>query len=262
MVTGEAVLIDIPPASLPIRAVARVIDTIAYVVLLVALLVVIFAQSLSASEASSATLALLSSVGCLLVIPVAIETLTRGRSLGKLICSLRVVRDDGGPIVFRHALVRGLVGFVEFFIAYGVPAVITSIASIRAKRLGDLAAGTYVVQENVRLTLSEPPQVPMRLERWARSCDIPALPDGVALATRQFLLRRGTLSPAARTRLCADLSAVVRPMVAPPPPRGTDDEEFLAAVLAERRRRDQDRITADDRLRERIVPLDELTGRR
>ncbi len=260
MVTGEAVLIDIPPASLPIRAVARIIDTIVYALLLIALIAGILAQSAAASEASSATLALLSSVGCLLVIPVAIETLTRGRSLGKLICSLRVVRDDGGPIVFRHALVRGLVGFVEFYVAYGIPAVITSIASIRAKRLGDLAAGTYVVQENVRLKMAAPPQVPLRLERWARSCDIPALPDGVALAVRQFLLRRGSLSPTARTRLCGDLFRVVGPMVAPPPPPGTGDEEFLAAVLAERRRRDQERLARDNRLRERVVPLDELTG--
>lgn len=262
MVTGEAVLIDVPPASVAIRAVARIIDTVLYLVLLFSCLIVVFAQAGSASEASSATLALLCTVGWLLAVPVAIETFTRGRSLGKLICSLRVVRDDSGPIVFRHALVRGLIGVVEFFVAYGIPAVISSIASVRAKRLGDLAAGTYVVQENVRLTLTAPPQVPMRLEQWASSCDIPALPDGVALAVRQFLLRRGTLSPAARARLCADLSAVVRPVVAPPPPLGTGDEEFLAAVLAERRRRDQERLARDNRLRERVVPLDELTGRR
>ena len=42
--------------------------------------------------------------------PVAMETLTRGRTLGKMALGLRVVRDDGGPITFRQALVRGLVG--------------------------------------------------------------------------------------------------------------------------------------------------------
>lgn len=261
MVTGEAVLIDIPPASLPIRVVARVIDTILYFLLLILLLVVVFAQSLDASEASTQTLALLSIVGCLLIVPVAVETLTRGRSLGKLICRLRVVRDDGGPIVFRHAFVRGLVGFVEFFLAYGVPAVVAAVVTTRVKRLGDLAAGTYVVQEDVRLRLAAPPQVPMRLQPWARSADISALPDGVALAVRQFLLRRQTLTPAARARLCADLAAVVRPSVAPPPPPGTYDEEFLAAVLAERRRRDQQRLTRDATLGARVVPVDELTGR-
>ena len=261
MVTGEAVLVDVPPASLPIRVVARAIDTILYLLLAVALLIVVFAQSSDASEASSETLALLSIVGCLLVVPVTVETLTRGRSLGKLICRLRVVRDDGGPIVFRHAFVRGLVGFVEFFVAYGVPAVIAAIATTRVKRLGDLAAGTYVVHEDVRLQLSPPPEVPLRLEAWAGSADIAALPDGVALAVRQFLLRRRTLTPAARERLCADLTSAVRPSVSPPPPAGTSDEEFLAAVLAERRRRDQQRLARDVRLRNRVVPVDELTGR-
>ncbi|WP_347813844.1 RDD family protein [Allobranchiibius sp. GilTou38] len=261
MVTGEAVLIDIPPASLPIRVVARVIDTVLYLLLLIALLVVVLAQSFDASAATTQTLALLSTVGCLLVVPVAVETLTRGRSLGKLICRLRVVRDDGGPIVFRHAFVRGLVGFVELFMAYGVPAVIAAVATTRVKRLGDLAAGTYVVQEDVRLRLAAPPEVPMRLERWARSTDISALPDGAALAVRQFLLRRRTLTPAARARLGADLTAAVRPSVAPPPPPGTSDEEFLAAVLAERRRRDQQRLARDARQRSRVVPVDELTGR-
>ncbi|MBO1755802.1 RDD family protein [Allobranchiibius sp. CTAmp26] len=261
MVTGEAVLIDIPPASLPIRAVARVIDTILYLLLVILLLVVVVAQSSDASVASSETLALISIVGSLLVVPVAVETLTRGRSLGKLICRLRVVRDDGGPIVFRHAFVRGLVGVVEFFVAYGIPAVIAAIATTRVKRLGDLAAGTYVVHEDVRLQLSAPPEVPWRLEPWARAADISALPDGVALAVRQFLLRRRTLTPAARARLSTELTAAVRPNVAPPPPPGTPDEDFLAAVLAERRRRDQQRLARDSRLRARVVPVDELTGR-
>ena len=45
--------------------------------------------------------------------PVALETLLRGRTLGKLALGLRVVRDDGGPVGFRQALVRGLAGVIE-----------------------------------------------------------------------------------------------------------------------------------------------------
>lgn len=262
VVTGEAVLIDIPPASLPIRAVARMLDMVIYIVAFIMLLFVVVAQSFAGSEASTATLLLLSLVACFVIAPVVIETLTKGRSVGKLVCKLRVVRDDGGPIVFRHALVRGLVGFVEFFVAYGVPAIIAAVATARVKRLGDLAAGTYVVQEDVRLRLPPPPSMPPRLARWAAVADIAALPDGVALAVRQFLLRRDTLTPPARARLCAELTAAVRPAVAPPPPAGTYDEDFLAAVLAERRRRDERRLVREAGVRHRVVPPDELTGRR
>ena len=46
----------------------------------------------------------------LLGYPVGIEMLTRGRSAGKALLGLRVVRDDGGPVRFRQALTRGLVG--------------------------------------------------------------------------------------------------------------------------------------------------------
>lgn len=262
IVTGEAVLIDIPPASLPIRAVARLLDMVIYVLAFVVLLFVVVAQSFAGSAASTATLLLLSLVACFVIAPVVIETLTKGRSVGKLVCKLRVVRDDGGPIVFRHALVRGLVGFVEFFVAYGVPAIIAAVATARVKRLGDLAAGTYVVQEDVRLRLPPPPSMPPQLAQWASAADIAALPDGVALAVRQFLLRRGTLTPPARSRLCTELTAAVRPAVAPPPPTGTYDEDFLAAVLAERRRRDERRLVREAGVRHRVVPPDELIGAR
>src|SRR5579862_2842350 len=79
--------------------------------------------------------------------PVVFETLSRGRTLGKLALGLRVVSDDGGPVRFRQALVRGLAGVVECWGVLGVPAVITSMLSARGKRLGDIFAGTFVLRE-------------------------------------------------------------------------------------------------------------------
>jgi len=64
------------------------------------------------------------------------------------------------------------------------------------------------------------------------------LPDGLALATRQFLGRAQTLHPASRARLGDELSGQIGRLVAPPPPPGTHPEMFLAAVLAERRDRE------------------------
>lgn len=79
--------------------------------------------------------------------PIACEALSRGRSLGKLALGLRVVADDGGPVRFRQALVRGLAGAIECWILFGLPALITSMLSERGKRLGDIFAGTFVVRE-------------------------------------------------------------------------------------------------------------------
>ena len=88
--------------------------------------------------------------------PVAFETLTRGRSLGKLALGLRVVRDDGGAARFRQALIRGLFEVVEIWILLGVPAIICSLLNSRGKRIGDLAAGTVVVRERTPKPRSSP----------------------------------------------------------------------------------------------------------
>ena len=79
--------------------------------------------------AGRARLVLVLVVALTVGVPVVVETLTRGRTLGKLAMGMRAVRDDGGPIRFRHALVRGLVGFVEIWVLLGVPALLCSLFS-------------------------------------------------------------------------------------------------------------------------------------
>ena len=49
---------------------------------------------------------------------------------------------------------RALIGFVEIYVFTGVPAFFSALMSSRGKRLGDYAAGTYVVRDRVRLRLS------------------------------------------------------------------------------------------------------------
>ena len=73
--------------------------------------------------------------------PTTVDTLTRGRSLGKLAMGIRIVRDDGGPLVFRQSLVRALVGIVELWLTFGTVALICSIVHPQGKRVGDILAG-------------------------------------------------------------------------------------------------------------------------
>jgi uncharacterized RDD family membrane protein YckC len=258
MITGEAVLIDVPSAPLPTRLLAAVIDWVGYILLLVGLVFLVTFASSGGSTATLNTLWLLSVIGCFLVVPVTVETLTRGRSLGKLVVKLRVVRDDGGPIVFRHALVRGLVGVVELPFLSGVPAVVASVSNARGKRLGDFAAGTYVVREQTGLKLSPPPPPPPYLRAWATGADLAPLPDGLALAIRQFLIRRASLTPAARSALTANLMQQVMPLVSPPPPAGTHPEDVLSAVLTARSDSESGRLAREQATRARLLPPDPL----
>ncbi|MFD5589786.1 RDD family protein [Streptomyces sp. NPDC127063] len=245
LVTGEAVALELRPARLPSRALAVVIDLIvaiaAYTVVTVALLVATASLDDAARTAVSIAAFLLVLVGA----PIAVETLSHGRSLGKLACGLRVVRDDGGPIRFRHALVRGAVGVVEILLTFGVVACIASLVSERGRRLGDVFAGTLVVRERVPQTRTGflPPPPPWLAGRFGQ-LDLSAVPDALWLAVRQYLSRMHQLDPQVGSdmaqRLAADLSA----RTGTPVPPGIPPAAYLAAVLQERQAREARRAFA------------------
>ena len=258
LVTGEAVALELPAAGIAMHALSGILDVaIALFTLMVGLFVVqILTQDTDAAMASVAMTVLL--VLIFVVLPTAMETLTRGRSVGKFATGLRTVRDDAGPIGFRQALTRALVGFVEIWVFLGMPALISGLVSGKGKRLGDHAAGTYVVRERVHLSLPPPPMMPPHLAAWAAGADIARLPDGTAMAVRQFLLRAPMLSPQSRATLGAQLYDEVVTYVAPQPPSGTHRELVLAAVIADRRRRDTIRLQRDAALRRRLIPADPI----
>jgi hypothetical protein len=170
--------------------------------------------------------------------PVATETLWRGRTLGKAAMGLRVVRDDGGPIRFRHAFVRGIVGLVvdRPGITYGLGALIPMVATGRRKRLGDMAAGTMVLQERVPGNLDAPVMMPPPLAGWAAGLDLNGVDDALALRIRHFLARAPQLLPEARAGLEHELVTEVIRRVGQPP-AGAPGWAVLTGILAERRRR-------------------------
>jgi hypothetical protein len=180
--------------------------------------------------------------------PIIWETATRGRSPGKFALGLRVVSDDGGPERFRQALVRGLATIVDFWLFpfIGVPALISSLLSVKGKRLGDIFAGTFVIQQ--RLPARRAPATsllaPPELVAWASGLEMSGLNDQTAAMARRYLSRLHELTPAARAELGERIAAAVRAQVSPPPPPGTPAPAYLAAVLAERHRREHARLMA------------------
>jgi uncharacterized RDD family membrane protein YckC len=239
LVTGEAVALDVRTAGVASRMIAAIVDGLIQLLLLTALFFLIGLFGGGGSEASGAALAIVSFVTAGLTYPVLFETLMRGRTPGKAIMGLRVVRDDAGPIGFRQAFVRGLIGFVVerpgFTFASG--AVISSVISERGKRLGDLLAGTVVIQERVTAPRPVAITMPPPLASWATTLDLSRLPDDLALSVRTFFTRSPSMTDAARAELGARLATAVASLVTPAAPSGTPEWAFLAAVLAERRRR-------------------------
>lgn len=258
VVTGEGVSVEVPVASVLSRIAARLIDLAITFVLAVVLFfgVSMLVGSMSDAVAQSASILLL--VGLTVVLPVLFEVITKGRSPGRYALGLCVVRDDGGPITLRHSVIRHLVGFVEFYLLQGAPAVVAAVVHPRAKRLGDMAAGTYAMSLRHELQVTAPPEAPPALEPWVRGTDIGPMSASLTIGVRQFLTRTGGLTPQARQHLGHDLCSQVLRHVSPPPPPGVHPEWILRAVLAERRRRDLDRLHAESARAHRLLPPDPL----
>jgi len=262
LVTGEAVALELPAAGIAMHALSGILDVALTLAALFAGLfaVTVLTQGADQAIASVATTVLV--VLVFVVLPTTLETLTRGRSVGKLATGLRTVRDDAGPIGFRQALTRALVGVVEIWMLMCVPVLISALVSTKGKRLGDHAAGTYVVRERVQLTLPAPPVMPPVLAGWAAGADIARLPDGLAMAVRQFLMRAPMLSAQSRATLGIQLYDEVVTHLAPQPPAGVHPELVLTAVIADRRRRDAIRLERDAALRRRLIPADPIDSLR
>lgn len=239
LVTGEAVALELRPAKLPSRVLAVLLDLAvsmtAYLIVTIGLL----AATAALDDAARIAVSIASFVLLLVGGPIAVETLSHGRSLGKLAFGLRVVRDDGGPIRFRHALVRGAIGVVEILMTFGIIACTASLVSARGRRLGDVFAGTLVVRERIPVghTAFVPPPPPWLAGRFS-GLDLSAVPDGLWLAIRQYLTRMRQLDPqvggAMAERLASDLAA----RTGAPAPQGVPAAAYLAAVVQERQARD------------------------
>lgn len=243
LVTGDAVVLDIAIAQLPVRAVSALID-IAVVMAAYLCSVVLWASTLGQfDDALTAAILIIFAVLLLVGYPVAMETLTRGRSLGKIAMGLRVVSDDGGPERFRQALFRALAGVVEIWALTGSPAVICSLVSARGKRLGDIFAGTVVISERAPV-MAPPPMMPPGLAWWASTLQLSGLRAESAELARQFLGRAAQLDPHTRQMMAYRISGDVLAHISPPPPPDAPPELVLAAVLAERHQRELARLQA------------------
>jgi uncharacterized RDD family membrane protein YckC len=241
VVTGDAVVLDVQIAQLPVRAVGALIDI---AVIIVGYLMGLWLYAVTLRQFDSAltgAFLIIFAVLALVGYPLTLETATRGRTIGKMVMGLRVVSDDGGPERFRQALFRALASVVEIWTLMGSPAVISSMLSPRAKRIGDIFAGTIVVSERGP-RIGPPPQMPPSLAWWASSLQLSGLDAGQAEVARQFLSRAPQLEPQLRQQMAYRIATDVVSRIAPPPPPGAPPQLVLAAVLAERHRRELARL--------------------
>jgi uncharacterized RDD family membrane protein YckC len=238
LMTGEAVGLDLRPTSFVLRGAGALVDVIVYLGVWIGGVLVVNSPALAGAldDAAVKAVTIASLVFCIVVLPTAVELLTHGKSLGRLMVGARIVRDDGGAIGFRHAFIRSLTGVLELFMSLGGIAALFGLLNGRTKRMGDILAGTYSQYERVQRREPEVFGVPVALVGWSRSADVARMPDGLARRIAQFLRQASGLTPDTRIRVAAQLANEAARFVSPLPQ--ADPELFLAAVAAVRRERE------------------------
>ena len=158
------------------------------------------------------------------------EVLSSGRTPGKRLNGLRVVRVGGFPVGFLSSAIRNTLRLVDFLPAAYLVGCIAILASKRNQRLGDIAAGTLVVRER-KATSTLPPPRPVDVKPAYPSWDVGTITAVELQTVRQFLDRRSSIDSQARSQLAQTLAERLRPKVggAPSELRG---EDFLEAIVA------------------------------
>jgi len=233
--TPEGVEIELTLAGLGSRFIAAVIDLTIRLLPLIALWVLLDPQR----RALGAALFALAEFGIQFFYNVLFEVLGGGRTPGKRWTGLRVVRGGGRPITFVRSALRNILRLIDILpIAYAIGMSSIFVTS-RNQRIGDLAAGTYVLRDRHgdRRSGEAPTPLPSFDIGPAVDWDVSAVSSSDVATVRAFLERRDTLDPTARASIAAELATRLRPRVGGAAEPA--NETFLALLVAAKAQRER-----------------------
>lgn len=159
------------------------------------------------------------------------ELTWQGQTPGKRFAKIRVIQDNGKPITLAQAVLRSLLRPIDDFFFLGVFFI---VLGPREKRIGDLVAGTLVVQE-YRPDAKKPLFVTEVASDLATTLPHISqinrlLPDEFAVI-REYLQRRTVMTARARADLSLDLARKIKALIQlEEMPEGLTAEQFLEAV--------------------------------
>lgn len=251
--TPENVAFGYQVAGIGSRFLASLVDTLIVgllqVVVLIVVLVILNATggNTLAGGFSMWFVAILSLVGAIFYwgYYVFFEMLWNGQSPGKRWVGLRVIRTDGTPITLSESLIRNLARLVDFLpAAYGV-GIVTMFIDRQSRRLGDLAAGTLVVQDHVSLSIQDlSVRRTVHLRPWANvsleGFPIERLTNNDLNLIEDFLQRRDQLTH--RDQLAIQIVNTLhqRLGLSLPALNRHEAEDMLAAILQASQNRDNE----------------------
>jgi uncharacterized RDD family membrane protein YckC len=161
------------------------------------------------------------------------EVISNGRSIGKAVVGLRVVRDGGLPITVEASLVRNLLRIVDMLPGTYVVGLTSIVVSSQGKRLGDIAAGTIVVRLDRPLPAAEitaDAAISAAAYRFEHA-QIARLGPNERALLRQTLRRVATLEPARAEAVLDAAVAALRQRIDYGPVARDERTAFLRALL-------------------------------
>lgn len=232
--TPEGVPLELTLAGVGSRFASALLDYLIQALILAALAVVLI-YGVGVDPGAGAVAEGLWALGYFVIFngyDVGFEVLNSGRTPGKALNRIRVVRESGAPVTFATSAVRNVLRVVDILPGTYLVGMISILVTRRNQRLGDLAAGTLVVRERRIL----PAELQISPSVAAPAWDTSSIAGQELDAVVAFLARRYDLEVSARIQIAAELAARLRPKiggaVAP-----EADEMFLERLVAARRSR-------------------------
>ncbi len=171
---------------------------------------------------------------------IAFETSWQGQTPGKRLAKIRVVQDNGQPVGLQQASLRSLIGPIDTgFLFLGAFLIFFGPSE---KRLGDIAAGTLVIQDEkaypTRASADEHLSFSSRSRSTAQAlldcAHVEALTAEQYLILRDYLKSRQSLKGSARAQVGAKLVAQLQAIIVSTDqslPWQVPDEELLEAAF-------------------------------
>lgn len=222
--TPESVDLEFTLAGIGSRALAILIDTLAWWLALVSLLFLfsVIGGHLTRVLPKAVLDPILLWLQAILVLTffvvyvgyfVLFETLWQGQTPGKRFANIRVIRDDGRTARLGQAVLRSLLRPVDDYLSLGFFFI---LLGKQEKRLGDWLAGTLVVQEAqaevaTRLVLSE--EARSLAPQLLATANIYTMSPNDFAIVRSYLQRRNRMDSKARSELSLKLARQMQTLI-------------------------------------------------
>jgi uncharacterized RDD family membrane protein YckC len=260
--TPELVDIQMPLAGIGSRFIALLVDSLIWFagIIVLVVLLVLFPLNIAAFSQKSAEWAFAIVIFLIFLLNwgyfTLFEAFWNGRTPGKRVARIRVIQRSGRSIGLIESMARNLVRYVDQFPFFYAVGVITIFCTRQHQRLGDLAAGTLVVRDQVEDAplWGESGARTFTAQIFAPSAPAPEPHNAYSLPATNiarltstdlevlegFFARRLDLSLPTRQVLAERIAAAIRAKSGLEPPEGASVETFLEATA--RQLRDQARL--------------------